>query len=337
MVLRRKLQPESWVKSFQGRNKNQRSRSALYLLVLHMQYQASSSHLSHCLKISWLCVENCDQNCGSKVFGEEKKIGVCKALFNCQCSISDPKQVLATLYIVWEFHQKKTATRIVDQMFPRKKKKLALTKRFLIASAPYAIPSELQPRFTFSENFMVIREKLRPESWVKCFQERKKKLTFAKRSSIASASYAITSEVYPPFTLSGNFMFIRGKLRPESWVKSFQGRKKYGAREAHFDCQYSICNHKRGLPTLYIVWKFYGYTWKTATRIVGQRFSGQKKKLALAKRSLIASFPYAIPSEVYPPFTLSGNFMVICKKLRPESWVKGFQGRKKNWRSRSVL
>jgi len=70
---------------------------------------------------------------------------------------------------------------------------------------------------------------------------------------------------------------------------------------------------------------------------VGQRFSGRKNKLALAKRSSIASTPYAIPSEVYLPFTLSGNFMVIREKLQPESWVKDFQGRKKNWRSRSTL
>ena len=139
-----------------------------------MQSQASSSNPSHCLKISMRFGENCDQNCGSKVF--------------------------------------------------RKEKKMALAKRSLIASTPYAILCEFKPPFTLSENFMAIRGKLRPESWIKGFQ-RRKKMALAKRSLIASASYAIPSKFEPPFTLSGNFMVIRKKLRPESCVKGFQGRK----------------------------------------------------------------------------------------------------------------
>ena len=71
-------------------------------------------------------------------------------------------------------------------------------------------------------------------------------------------------------------------------------------------------------------------------RIVDQRFSGKKKKLALAKRSLIASASYAVPSEFLLPFTLSANFMVIREKLRPESWVKEFGGGKKKIRRRRI-
>jgi len=52
---------------------------------------------------------------------------------------------------------------------------------------------------------------------------------------------------------------------------------------------------------------------------------------------MIASTTYAIPSEFYPPFTLSKNFMVISEKLRPESCVKGFGGEMKNCRLQSVL
>ena len=158
MVIRKKLRPESWVKGFQGGKTNWRSRSVLRLLVLHMQSQARSTYLLHCLEISWLYVKNCNQNRGSKIFREEKKIGAREALFDCQYSIYNHKRGLPTLYLVWKFHGYtwKTATRIVGQ-------------RFL-------------------------------------------------------------------------------------------GKKKIGAREALFDCQYSICNPKRGLPTLYIVCKFHGYT-----------------------------------------------------------------------------
>ena len=73
-----------------------------------------------------------------------------------------------------------------------------------------------------SENFIVIRRKLRPESWVKDF-EAEKKVALAKRSLNVSTSYAILSKFYPPFTLSENVIIIRGKLRPESWVKNFEG------------------------------------------------------------------------------------------------------------------
>ena len=34
----------------------------------------------------------------------------------------------------------------------------------------------------------------------------------------------------------------------------------------------SISNHKQGVATFHIVWKFHGYKFKIATRIVGQRF-----------------------------------------------------------------
>ena len=82
---------------------------------------------------------------------------------------------------------------------------MALAKRSLIASTPYAISSEFYLHFTLSENFIVMCGKLRPESWIKIFEGCKKKVALAKRFSIASILYAILSEFYPPFTLSNFF------------------------------------------------------------------------------------------------------------------------------------
>ena len=73
--------------------------------------------------------------------------------------------------------------------------KLPLAKCSMIASALYAIPIEFPPPFTLSKNFMVISEKLQPESCVKGFGGAGKKLPLAKRSMIASIPYAITSEI----------------------------------------------------------------------------------------------------------------------------------------------
>jgi len=203
-----------------------------------MQSQASSSHVLHFLKISWLYVKNCDQNRGSNVFRREKiKLTFAKPLqllvlhMQSQARSTHPLHCLEISCLYVENCDQNRGSKVF-----REEKKMALAKHILIASTPYAITSEVYPPFTLSGNFMVIRGKLRPESWVKGFQVRKK--NWRLQSVLWLLVFHMQSQArstHPLHCLGISWLSVKN-CDQNRGSKVFREEKKIGAREAFFDC-----------------------------------------------------------------------------------------------------